>query len=165
MQKLIGLIFVLALFVGCKDKQQTVVENTLDTQYFEYQKMPKKLEINPEVATILDEWEEFKAFSSSLDVLYRATNNEDLSLAIDDLLEKEKEMAKGEYPEIFDTFQVKSRQRVLRTFMLRVKASIINKTDTTQPTIEMIEAFNILRKQFNIIMNSQLDTKLILDEE
>ncbi|TAI47285.1 hypothetical protein [Flagellimonas allohymeniacidonis] len=165
MQKLTCLIFALALFVGCKDKKQTTVENTSDTVYFEYQKMPKKLEINPEVAAILEEWEEFKAFSNSLDVLYRATNNEDLSLAIDDLLEKEKEWGKGTYPEIFDTFQVKSRQRVLRTCMLKVKASIINKTDTTQPTIEMIEAFNIIRKQFNIIMNSQLDTKLILDAE
>ena len=94
MQKLTCLIFLTIVLVGCKDGEKTTVEDTSQVQYFEYQKLPKKLEVNPEATAILNDWEEFKAFTGSLDVLYRATNNEDLSLAIDDLLEKEKDLSK-----------------------------------------------------------------------
>lgn len=73
-------------------------------------------------------------------------------------------MADGEYPELFDTFQVKSRQRVLRTFLYKTKASILENQPTTEPTVKVLDAYNSMRKQLNVIMNSQLDKKLILDE-
>ncbi len=164
MQKTVGVILLL-LFFGCKEKQQAGEETQEEIEYFNYQKLPKKLQVNPEVSTILEEWEEFKALNNSIDVLYKSTNNEDLSLAIDDLLEKEKELSKGNYPELFDSFQIKSRQSVFRTMLIKVKAAILNKTDTTEPTVEMLNAYNIIRQQFNSILSSQLDTKLILDEE
>nr|WP_299214562.1 hypothetical protein [uncultured Allomuricauda sp.] len=126
--------------------------------------MPKKLTINPKATVIVEEWPEFKKLSSSVDVLYRAKNNEDLILAIDDLIEKEKLLEKGTYPEAFDKFQIKSRQRVFKTYMLKVKSSVLDNRDATQPTIEMLEAYNAFRKQFNVLVNSQLDTKLILNE-
>ncbi len=157
-------IIILLVVLGCKEKQPVEVDTQDDLQYFNYQKLPKKLDVSPEVTTLLEEWEEFKALNSSIDVLYKSTNNEDLSLAIDDLIEKEKQLSKGEYPELFDSFQIKSRQSVFRTLLIKVKASILNKTDTTQSTIEMLQAYNIIRQQFNSIMSSQLDTKLILNE-
>lgn len=126
--------------------------------------MPEKVSINPDATAIVEEWQQFKDLNASMDVLYKATNNEDLALAIDDLIEKEKKMADGEYPELFDTFQVKSRQRVLRTFLYKTKASILENQPTTEPTVKVLDAYNSMRKQLNVIMNSQLDKKLILDE-
>ncbi|WP_435624334.1 hypothetical protein [Flagellimonas sp.] len=157
---------ILALLVvfGCNEKSDSNPDTQEELQTFDYQKLPKKLELSSEVASILNEWEEFQALNGSIDVLYKSTNNEDLSLAIDDLLEKEKKLSDGEYPEPFDSFQIKSRQRVFRTLLLKVKASILNKSDTTEPTVEMLQAYNIIRQQFNSILSSQLDTKLILDE-
>ncbi|PRX57264.1 hypothetical protein [Flagellimonas meridianipacifica] len=158
-------IIILLVVLGCKEKQTVGADSQSESQEFNYQKLPKKLEVSAEAAIILDEWPEFKALNSSVDVLYKSTNNEDLSLAIDDLLEKEKELSASTYPEPFDSFQIKSRQRVFRTLLLKVKASVLNKSDTTEPTIELLEAYNIIREQFNSILSSQLDTKLILDEE
>ena len=97
-------------------------------------------------------------------MLYKATNNEDLALAIDDLIEKEKKLEAGQYPELFDSFQVKSRQMVMRTFLYKAKTSIMENQPTTEPTIKVLEAYNSIRKQLNVIMNSQLDKKLILDD-
>ena len=158
-------IIIFLIVLGCKEKQSTTVDSQEDLQAFNYQKLPKKLEVSPQAAAILDEWPEFTALNSSIDVLYKSTNNEDLSLAIDDLLTKEKEFSESSYPEPFDSFQVKSRQRVFRTLLLKVKASILNKSDTTGPTIELLETYNTIRQQFNSIISSQLDTKLILNEE
>ncbi|MBO0331178.1 hypothetical protein [[Muricauda] lutisoli] len=164
MRKLLGILVLFLVFGACKKTEKTtaVVENA-DLE-FNYQKMPDKIGINPEATAIVEKWEEFKALNSSIDVLYKSTNNEDLALAIDDLIEKEKNMADGEYPELFDTFQVKSRQRVLRTFLYKVKASILENQPTTEPTIAVLEAYNNIRRQLNVLVNSQLDKKLILDE-
>nr|WP_298922938.1 hypothetical protein [uncultured Allomuricauda sp.] len=150
--------------MGCKKNGNNASDIGNDELVFNYQKMPKKLTINPKATVIVEEWPEFKKLSSSVDVLYRAKNNEDLILAIDDLIEKEKLLEKGTYPEAFDKFQIKSRQRVFKTYMLKVKSSVLDNRDATQPTIEMLEAYNAFRKQFNVLVNSQLDTKLILNE-
>ncbi len=165
MRKLSCIILVFVTLLSCKgDGSDT--QNIADGELpFNYQKMPKKLTMNSEATTLVEEWAEFKALSSSLDVLYRARNNEDLILAIDDLIEKEKLLEKAVYPELFDKMQIKSRQRVFKTYLLKVKASILNNRDSTEPTIEMLEAYNAFRKQFNVLVNSQLDKNLILNEE
>ena len=158
-------IIILLVVLGCKEKQAPEVDSKTELQGFNYQKLPKKLQVSSDASVLLNEWPEFKALNTSVDVLYKSTNDEDLSLAIDDLLEKEKELSKSTYPEPFDSFQVKSRQRVFRTLLLKVKASILNKSDTTEPTVDLLKSYNIIRQQFNSILSSQLDTKLILDEE
>jgi hypothetical protein len=165
MRKLLGLLVIFLILLGCKKNKDNAQETQNTELGFQYQKMPPKLAINPEATKIVETWKEFMNFAASMDVLYKATNNEDLILAIDDLIEKEKQLAEGTYPELFDVFQVKSRQRVLKTYIYKVKASVLENQETTEPTIEMLEAYNAMRKQFNVIVNSQLDKKLILDEE
>ncbi len=165
MRKLCYCIAVLLLLMACKNNNGTPDETQDEELAFNYQKMPKKLDLNPEATKLVEDWVEFKTLSSSFDVLYRARNNEDLILAIDDLIEKEKLLAASTYPGVLDDFQIKSRQRVLKTYFLKVKASILNNHDATEPTIEMLEAYNAFRRQFNVVLNSQLDEKLILDEE
>ena len=165
MRKLLVVLIVFSVLGGCRKTDEGTTENSGGEELaFEYQKMPERATINSEAAKIIEGWEEFKEFNASIDVLYKAINNEDLALAIDDLIEKEKELNKGHYPELFDTFQIKSRQQVVRTYLYKVKASILENQPTTEPTVDMLQAYNAMRKQFNVIVNSQLDKKLILDE-
>ncbi|WP_159075778.1 hypothetical protein [Muricauda brasiliensis] len=164
MQKLLGILVLIILLNACKKVEEAPVEVNTEELEFNYQKMPEKFEINPEAAAIVENWSQFKNLNASVDVLYKATNNEDLALAIDDLIEKEKDLESGQYPELFDSFQVKSRQMVMRTFLYKAKTSIMENQPTTEPTIKVLEAYNSIRKQLNVIMNSQLDKKLILDE-
>ena len=164
MQKLLGILVLIVLLNACKKVEEAPVEVNTEELEFNYRKMPEKVEINPAAAAIVADWQQFKDLNSSIDVLYKATNNEDLALAIDDLIEKEKKLEAGQYPELFDSFQVKSRQMVMRTFLYKAKTSIMENQPTTEPTIKVLEAYNSIRKQLNVIMNSQLDKKLILDE-
>lgn len=164
MQKLLIIIFFFGIALGCKKegKQDLTDENA--KVFFTFQDMPKSQEINNEAKEILKDWKEFQELKSSFEVLYRASNNEDLALAIDDLLEKEKTLREGDYPEVFDRPQVKSRQQVLRTYLLKVQASIIDQTDVNQPMKEFLLANNAWRNQFSLLVKNKLDVKLILDE-
>jgi hypothetical protein len=83
---------------------------------------------------------------------------------LDDLVEKQKALEDSEYPPAFDLPQVRSRQRVMKTFILKTRAAVEYRVDATDPAVEMIEAYNAMRNQFNVIVNNTFDTKLILDE-
>lgn len=161
------LAVVLFLVLACKDKSQNASggEQSSEQVGFDYRKMPKRVEINQKASDILDQWEEFGNFSRSFDILYRARNNEDLTLALDDLIEKEKLLAASDHPEIFDKPQVRSRQKVVRTFLLKARALAVENRDPTAAIVEMLEAYNAYRNQFNVLVNNPLDSKLILDEE
>ena len=90
MQKLLGILLLFSVLLGCKKTEPASAETTGEELAFNYQKLPQKTVINEKATAIVETWEEFKALNPSMDVLYKATNNEDLSLAIDDLIEKEK---------------------------------------------------------------------------
>lgn len=165
MRKLLCILVVFTAIMGCKETTDKNQDSAYQELIFDYQKMPKKAGLNAEAAETVEKWPEFRAFDGSFDVLYRAKNNEDLILAIDDLIDKENLLVKSQYPKEFDELQIKSRQRVVRTYLLKVKSHILNNSETTKPTIEMITAYNALRTQLNVIVNSQLDKKLILDEQ
>ena len=156
--------FVFLVFFACKKKEPQAVETESDTVSFSFQQMPKMADVNPEVSEILEEWEAFQALTESFQVLFKASNNEDLALAIDDLLEKEKLLRESEYPKAFETSEVMSRQKVFRTFLLKIQASLADRTDVFEPMKQMLLAYNAMRNQFNIITNNKLDIDLILDE-
>ncbi|MCL6274552.1 hypothetical protein M3P19_11065 [Muricauda sp. 2012CJ35-5] len=164
MRKLSWILGLFFLVVACKDNKPVEVETQSEKGVFNYQKLPKRTALNEEATALTESWPEFMIFNTSFDVLYSARNNEDLALAIDDLIEKEITLGKSEYPGLLDAFQVKSRQQVVKTYLLKVKAHILNNSETTGPTIEMLNAYNAMRKQFNVVLNSQLDENLILDE-
>ena len=113
---------------------------------------------------ILETWPEFNELDVAFDALYSVENNEELILLIDQLIEKQNALTSSTYPEAFDIPQVKSRQKVLKTYILKVKATLEYRKDPIEPTIEMVTAFNGMRNQFNVVVNSTLDTKMILDE-
>lgn len=164
MRKLLVPFLVLSLLGSCK-KSPTAAADAFskDSLEFQIQRMPDKLQLNPEATAMVQDWQEFMDLGNSMDVLYKATNNEDLALAVDDLIEKEKLLEKGEYPESFDDFRIKSRQLVLKTYLYKLKASILERQPTTEPAVELLEAYNALRKQLNLIVKTELDKKLILE--
>ena len=165
MQKLALLGIAILLLMSCGDSGKTVVENIQKDSTYEYGKMPKKVEIDQEAGIYLNDWEAFNEFNRSIDVLYQATTDEDLALAIEDLVAKEKLLAESKYPEHFDISQIKSRQLVMRTFMLKAKGDLDGSRNPTDSMVQLFEANNALRNQFNIIMNNTLKLDFILDEE
>ncbi len=147
-------------------KNQTVEEAISDTTHSEIdaQAFPKRSQVNSKAQGILADWGAFQALETSFDALYRVENNEDLILVIEDLINKQNELEDSEYPEEFNVPQIKSRQKVFKTFLLKAKAAQEYRINTQEPVEEMIAAYNAWRDQFNVIVNNVLDTNLIFDE-
>ncbi|MBT8263891.1 MAG: hypothetical protein KJN75_01000 [Muriicola sp.] len=158
------LVLVVLSAVSCKENTNDIADNDIDPITLELKKLPKRAAVNAKAAAILKDWVAYNAFNTTFDGLYNVENMEDLDLVLEDLIEKQKELAESEYPIEFDIPQIKSRQKVVQTFILKTRATVEYRTDPTEPAIEMINAYNALRNQFNVIVNNTLDTNLLLDE-
>lgn len=164
MQRISALCLCLMLFISCRQEEKGTALD--DSSIFEISTAdwPQKYTINPEAQTILNDWKEYNLLDTSFDALYTVENREDLSLVIEDLIEKQKELEKSTYPEEFDKPQIKSRQKMVKTFILKVKGDHYYRLDPQTSVLDLIASYNAFRNQFNIIMNNSLPSDLNLDE-
>ncbi len=165
MVKYTVLLALVLLVLSCKNERPEVVDAEAIPEAFSFQNYPTLTELEPGVLSVVNSWPEFMAMENSVSVLKRATNTEDLKLAIEDLIEQEKKLAEGSYPEAFDKLQIKSRQQVFRTFLYKVQGNLLDNRDIDEAMGQMIQAYNAYKNQFNVIAGNTLDAKLILDEE
>lgn len=155
---------LLCLIISCRQNQESDLANG-DVEFeFNGGELPQRVGINPGAMEILNEWTEFLEFDDRFSALYNASNNEDLRLITEDLVEKQKLWEASAYPEKFDIAQIKSRQKVLKTYLLKLNSALEYKTDYIAPTRDIVDAYNALRGQFNVTINSALDPKLLIDE-
>ncbi|MDT7828623.1 hypothetical protein RQM65_08100 [Pricia sp. S334] len=164
MVRIILLVFLCVGMASCKEKEPELLSSETSTYYISTENWPKKTTVNTKAQEILADWSEYQEFDTNFDALYNVANRDDLSLTVEDLIEKQIALEASEYPETFNKPQVKSRQRVFKTYMLKVKGDLFYRTDPRESVVEMIEAYNAFRNQFNVITNNPLDTDLILEE-
>lgn len=157
-------IFFLLLFACKGDKDRAGIEATSSFEIFT-EDWPKKTVLNPKTSEIIKNWKEFNALQVALDAMYNVANTEDLSLVLEDLIEKQKALEESKYPEPFDKPQIKSRQKVFHTFILKTKGDLVYRIDSKNSVLEMIEAYNTMRVQMNLITNNTLDLNTLLEEE
>ena len=164
MIRFILLTIVCLGFTSCQDKKPELVSSDTSSYEISSEKWPKKSEVNAKAQDILKDWAEYNAFETSFDALYNVANRDDLKLTIEDLIEKQNAMETSKYPEKFDIPQVKSRQKIFKTYMLKVKGDVFYRTEPQKSVVEMINAYSAFREQFNVVVNNTLNTNLILEE-
>ena len=163
MRKLLvfGMFFV--LLSSCKqDKEVSSVDSTAFD--ISTEKWPKKSKVSAKSQETLKNWPEYLDLDNTFDGLYTVENTEDLNLIIEDLIEKQNILVEVGYPESFDAPQIKSRQKVFQTFVLKTKGDLEYRIDPQQSVQEMIAAYNSWHNQFDIISNNTLDIKKLLEE-
>ena len=158
------LLLVSALLIGCRGERDSQESSGTSVIEIDVTKLPQRSTINTRANEILKDWPAFQQLETSFDALYRVENNEDLILVVEEMIKRQNDLEDSEYPEAFDIPQVKSRQKVFKTFLLKLKAASEYRTEVITPAREMLEAYNAFREQFNIIANNTLDLNLILDE-
>lgn len=164
MSKSIFLGFLLFFCFACKQEQNATVES--DSNYVvSTENWPKKFVVSQKSKAILESWAEFKAFDEAIEGLYDVENIEDLSLVIDDIIDTHKILKEADYPIEFDKPQIKSRQKVVHTFVLKTKGNLEYRLDTQEPVLALLNAYNALRKQFNIITGNTLDIDALIEED
>ncbi len=157
-------LFLLALFSCKNDKNQA---QRLDDSKFQIatENWPPKTKPNDKTSDVLKDWPEFRLLTTGFDALYNVGNTEDLSLVLDDLIEKQKVLAETDYPEPFNKPQIKSRQKVFHTYILKTKGDLIYRIDTQESILQLITSYNLLLTQMNLITEDTLDLKMLLEEE
>lgn len=158
------LILLLVLFSACRGGGDNQVVSNNTVVEIDVQQLPKRSAINPSAVEILKDWTAFQELETSFDALYRVANNEDLILVVEEMILKQNELETSDYPETFDTPQIKSRQKVFKTFLLKLKAAVEYRKDVIPPAKEMLAAYNAFREQFNVTVSNTLDLNEILDE-
>lgn len=159
-----SIFFLLLLSVGCQESAGGNADKKIEQQFFRVEALPQRVILNAKATEISKNWIEFNALNTGLDALFTVENAEDLAFVLDDLVERQKLLEDSEYPPAFDLPQVRSRQRIMKTFILKTRAALEYRVDATEPAVEMMEAYNAMRNQFNVIVNNTLDTQLLLDE-
>tara|TARA_R110001592_G_scaffold32178_18_gene112899 strand:+ start:3124 stop:3624 length:501 start_codon:yes stop_codon:yes gene_type:complete len=165
MPKIIFFFIVILLTSSCKEAASEI-ENVQESQWeVVTDGLPKKVRVDSKAQTILNEWKDFIVLESSFDKIYSTENREDFVLIIDELVENQKKMEAGIYPTSFDIPQIKGRQKVFKTYILKTKGDLEYRQDPKESLIEMINAFNNLRNQFNVVVNNTLPDELRANEE
>ncbi|QBA63145.1 hypothetical protein [Muriicola soli] len=164
MRKIMSILSLFLVIQACQESGKAEESAKEEIQFFSLDSMPKRTALNSKAAIIVRDWIEFKELETGFDALSTVDNEEDLILVLEDLVEKQKRLEEGLYPPEFDVPQVKSRQKVLKTFIFKTRAAAQYRIDATAPAIEMHNAYNALRAQLNVIVNNTLDTELIIDE-
>lgn len=164
MRKIMSILSLFLLLQACQESGKEAKSSKEEVQFFSLDSMPGRVALNSKAANIVRDWREFNELESGFDALTTVANEEDLILVLEDLVEKQKRLEEGPYPVEFDIPQVKSRQKVMKTFIFKTRAAAEYRIDATAPAIEMIEAYNALKTQLNVIVNNTLDTELLIDE-
>lgn len=165
MVKTIVWLGFLVLLISCKGNTEQAIVAANSAFEISTENWPKKAVPNSKTNEIIKDWEEFNALQIGFDAIYNVGNTEDLSLVLEDLIEKQKALEASAYPETFNTPQIKSRQKVFHTFILKTKGDLIYRIDAQKSVLEMITAHNSMLDQMNAITSNTLDLKTLLEEE
>lgn len=160
-------MLILILFIGCIScGEKKVIEEKEDNSQalVDLKKLPKKVNPSEEAALILTDWTEYNALNSAVNAIYNAATKEDVVVVVEDLIEKQKLLEKSIYPEAFDRPDIKSRQKVFKTYVLKIKSAIEFDLDPRDAVIEMVNAYNAYTNQFSVVVRSTLDPKILFDE-
>lgn len=165
MPKICYLITLFIVVLSCKENN-IAVEAEQDSNWESVaSELPRKIALNPKSKALVDDWAAFKSFDTSFDRIYTATYIEDLVLIVEDLVENQKALEGSEYPTEFDIPQIKGRQNVLKTFILKAKGDLEYRQDPKVSIEEMIAAYNGFRNQFNVQVNNTLPEELMANDK
>lgn len=165
MPKFLYFLVLLMILGSCKERVSEAATGEVSNFEAMANELPKVVPVNTKARVILDTWKEFYSFDKSFERIYTIDYREDLVLVIDDLVEKQKLLEKAVYPEEFDIPQIKGRQKVVKTYILKTKGDLEYRQDPENSIKEMITAYNALREQFNVTVNNTLPTELIENKD
>lgn len=161
MQKIFVILFLILTAAACKDDGKNKVVEEVVAKGIVKTTWKNKTRLNANTKAVLEKWIEFNVLESSFEPLYAVENTEDLTLVLDNIIESLKLFSKSTYPKDFDKPQVKSRERVLTTMLLKTKGHIEYGLDVDEVVGELIYAHNAFLNQFNVLINNEIPQEIL----
>ncbi len=154
---------VLAL-LGCRSPGPEEAEGAGSIIEAEISTLPELVRVDPRAREVLDAWPQYMALEKRLPALAGVKSREEMELLLEELNQICQQLEENAFPEPFEKPSVRSRQKVLRTYLKKLEAANYYRLDYQEPVSELMEAYNALRQQFNVIVNNTLTPDLFGDD-
>lgn len=164
MSKISVFLMALLVFSGCNSKVEQTPEASEVASAADVQDLPEVARIDAEARQILDEWAEFRSLEDRMAVLREAGNEEEMKLLLEELNQISTRLEEGAFPEAFEGPSVRSRLKVIRTYLGKLEAALFYRLAYHEPLRELMVSYNALREQFNVIVRNTLSPDLFEDE-
>ncbi|WP_419213493.1 hypothetical protein ACNR9Q_04885 [Maribacter sp. X9] len=158
-------LVTLILFSSCKDTVSETAKVEESSWEIMTDSLPEKSRVDSRAQVILDNWKAYTVLERSFDKIYSTEFREDFVLIVDELVENQKKLETEEYPIEFDIPQIKGRQKVFKTYVLKTKGDLEYRQNPKESILQMITAFNDLRNQFNVVVKNTLPEELRANEK
>ncbi|MGA9238767.1 hypothetical protein [Robiginitalea sp.] len=156
MTKIVILGMCLILVVSCKSPDQKEAQDEPSMIEAEIQALPELVPLSPRAREIVDEWPQYTSLENRLSTLPDVKNTEEMELLLEELNQICKQVEENAFPQPFEKPSVRSRIKVLRTYLGKLEAANYYRLDYQEPISELMDAINATRQQFNVIVNNNL---------
>ena len=157
-----AIVLVFAAFLvisSCKKPvREEVVTGVVKDSILNYTNIPPLQELQPNALQLVSSWESYQEWERSFGFMERAITREELLLAVEDLLEKQKDLDEKSAPKAFEVLPIQARQKVMKTHLLELKAALQDETQTDSSMVALYKARNSWRNQMNVLLRSPLDS-------
>jgi len=164
MKKIILLFLFCSGIFSCGEKKAETVEEDTSKSLVALKKLPKLVEPNEKAALILKDWTEYNALNAAYKGIYSVDTKEDLTVVLEGLIEKQKLLEESTYPKEFDRPDIKSRQKIVKTYVQKINSDMEFGINPRESVLEMVRAYNAFNNQFSVVVNSSLDPNIFLNE-
>jgi hypothetical protein len=147
--KLLVAIVAICMCYSCNEDKKEIRETNQEKIAIEKneKKLPSIIALTGNAKTSIEEWTEFTDFDAEL----RRLNDEEIDLATlyAELLRRQIELRESEFPEKYDTPAIRSRLLVLRTYLGKAQAGLLENDQQviTKDKEDIIKAYNAVRMQ------------------
>ena len=152
------------LLSGCQSSGDKAVESAGEVPPVELQELPPAVRIDPMAREVLDGWPQYQSLERRMPGLVEAQNEEELKLVLEELDQICEQLEQNAIPEPFERPSVRSRIKVIRTYLEKLQATLYYRLPYEEPMRELMEAYNALGSQFNVIVRNTLTPELFEDE-
>ncbi len=163
MKKLVVLFLIIGAFLSCGEKKMKEVRAEDSMNLANLKKLPKKADPSQDALFVLKDWTEYNAMNSAINAIYSAESKDDLTVVVEDLLEKLQLLETSTYPDVFNRPDIKSRQQVFKTYLLKIKSKMAYDSSPNEAIVEMVKAYNAYTNQFSMVMGNTIDTDLLFN--
>ena len=164
MSKFSVFLMILLLFSGCNPKVEEAQESSQETSAQDKRELPAPVQIDAGAREILDSWAEYRSLEDRLSVLAEASNEEEMKLLSEELNQICIRLEESSFPGEFEQPAVRSRLKVIQTYLGKLDAALFYRQDYQEPLFELMVSYNALREQFNVIVRNTLSPELFENE-
>ena len=164
MKNLCAFFLLLCVLSGCDQPAGPRIDSPPEGTLPDTLPLPEPVGLQGPVRTAVADWEAFTALEERIASLYNAQGPEEMKLKLEELTADFQALEESEFPELFNIPSVRSRERVVRTFLLKTQAALYYRRDYRPALRQFLEAYNAFRSQLTRVESSQLDPSLF-DED